>query len=174
MKSQFVVFQAQVLYDFTAEPGNNELSVRQGETVTVLDQVLTPTRPIYSIYTPCIQNTWQPRSHNVCAGVCADCGWRLDQSPGLQRTNWTGTWGIFTGELELQTTTEYEVLLLRVADVHGVFQVGNRGDGEGGGGSWSGGGAYVSNTTEGWDSRGYKHTQGNIMFYLTLKQFFSF
>ncbi|KAM4560301.1 sorting nexin-9-like isoform 2-T2 [Odontesthes bonariensis] len=29
--------KAQVLYDFTAEPGNNELSVRQGETVTVID-----------------------------------------------------------------------------------------------------------------------------------------
>uniref|UniRef100_A0A8P4KQY4 Sorting nexin-9 n=1 Tax=Dicentrarchus labrax TaxID=13489 RepID=A0A8P4KQY4_DICLA len=27
---------AQVLYDFTAEPGNNELSVRQGETVTTV------------------------------------------------------------------------------------------------------------------------------------------
>lgn len=35
------LFQAQVLYDFTAEPGNNELSVRQGEAVTVLDQVHT-------------------------------------------------------------------------------------------------------------------------------------
>nr|XP_020474771.1 sorting nexin-9-like [Monopterus albus] len=32
--------KAQVLYDFTAEPGNNELSVREGETVTVLDQTV--------------------------------------------------------------------------------------------------------------------------------------
>ncbi|XP_015256886.1 PREDICTED: sorting nexin-9-like [Cyprinodon variegatus] len=31
--------KALVLYDFTAEPGNNELSVREGETVTVIDQV---------------------------------------------------------------------------------------------------------------------------------------
>ncbi|XP_076580107.1 sorting nexin-9-like isoform X2 [Chaetodon auriga] len=35
-----MALQAQVLYNFTAEPGNNELSVRQGETVTVLDQTV--------------------------------------------------------------------------------------------------------------------------------------
>ncbi|XP_038578172.1 sorting nexin-9-like [Micropterus salmoides] len=35
-----MALQAQVLYDFTAEPGNNELSVRQGEAVTVLDQTV--------------------------------------------------------------------------------------------------------------------------------------
>ncbi|XP_051284045.1 sorting nexin-9 isoform X2 [Dicentrarchus labrax] len=35
-----MALKAQVLYDFTAEPGNNELSVRQGETVTVLDQTV--------------------------------------------------------------------------------------------------------------------------------------
>uniref|UniRef100_A0A673CA67 Sorting nexin n=1 Tax=Sphaeramia orbicularis TaxID=375764 RepID=A0A673CA67_9TELE len=29
------VFQAQVLYDFTAEPGNNELTVKEGETITI-------------------------------------------------------------------------------------------------------------------------------------------
>uniref|UniRef100_A0A3B4TIF7 Sorting nexin-9-like n=1 Tax=Seriola dumerili TaxID=41447 RepID=A0A3B4TIF7_SERDU len=34
------VFQAQVLYNFTAEPGNNELSVREGETLTVLSQTV--------------------------------------------------------------------------------------------------------------------------------------
>lgn len=33
--------QAQVLYDFTAEPGNNELTVREGETVTITNQVST-------------------------------------------------------------------------------------------------------------------------------------
>ncbi|XP_074520540.1 sorting nexin-9-like isoform X2 [Halichoeres trimaculatus] len=32
--------QAQVLYDFTAEPGHNELTVRQGDTITVLDQTV--------------------------------------------------------------------------------------------------------------------------------------
>uniref|UniRef100_A0A671YWA9 Sorting nexin 9a n=1 Tax=Sparus aurata TaxID=8175 RepID=A0A671YWA9_SPAAU len=32
--------EPEVLYDFTAEPGNNELSVRRGETVTVLDQTV--------------------------------------------------------------------------------------------------------------------------------------
>uniref|UniRef100_A0A7N8WTI4 Sorting nexin n=1 Tax=Mastacembelus armatus TaxID=205130 RepID=A0A7N8WTI4_9TELE len=31
---------AQVLYDFKAEPGNNELSVRLGETITVLNQTV--------------------------------------------------------------------------------------------------------------------------------------
>lgn len=31
--------QAQVLYDFTAESGNNELTVREGETVTITNQV---------------------------------------------------------------------------------------------------------------------------------------
>ncbi|KAM3602938.1 uncharacterized protein V6R79_013554 [Siganus canaliculatus] len=30
--------KAQVLYDFTAEPGNNELTVREGETVTITNQ----------------------------------------------------------------------------------------------------------------------------------------
>uniref|UniRef100_A0A4W5NPQ5 Sorting nexin n=1 Tax=Hucho hucho TaxID=62062 RepID=A0A4W5NPQ5_9TELE len=29
---------AQVLYDFTAEPGNNELTVREGETITITNQ----------------------------------------------------------------------------------------------------------------------------------------
>lgn len=33
------VFKAQVLYDFTAEPGNNELTVKEGETVTITNQV---------------------------------------------------------------------------------------------------------------------------------------
>ncbi|XP_013863993.1 sorting nexin-9 isoform X2 [Austrofundulus limnaeus] len=32
--------KALVLYDFAAEPGNNELSVREGETVTILDQTI--------------------------------------------------------------------------------------------------------------------------------------
>ncbi|XP_076006205.1 sorting nexin-9-like isoform X2 [Genypterus blacodes] len=32
--------KAQVLYDFTAEPGNKELSVREGETITLLDQTV--------------------------------------------------------------------------------------------------------------------------------------
>ncbi|XP_054479506.1 sorting nexin-9-like [Anoplopoma fimbria] len=35
-----MALQAEALYDFTAEPGNNELSVRRGETVTVLDQTV--------------------------------------------------------------------------------------------------------------------------------------
>ncbi|KAL4623904.1 sorting nexin-9-like [Arapaima gigas] len=30
--------KAQVLYDFTAEPGNNELTVREGETITITNQ----------------------------------------------------------------------------------------------------------------------------------------
>ena len=32
--------QAQVLYDFTAEPGNNELTVKEGETITITNQVI--------------------------------------------------------------------------------------------------------------------------------------
>ncbi|XP_027866447.1 sorting nexin-9-like [Xiphophorus couchianus] len=32
--------KALVLYNFTAEPGNNELSVREGETVTIVDQTV--------------------------------------------------------------------------------------------------------------------------------------
>ncbi|KTF79970.1 hypothetical protein cypCar_00032011 [Cyprinus carpio] len=32
--------KAQVLYDFTAEPGNNELSVREGETITITNQTI--------------------------------------------------------------------------------------------------------------------------------------
>lgn len=35
-----IVFKGQVLYDFTAEPGNNELSVKEGETVTITNQVI--------------------------------------------------------------------------------------------------------------------------------------
>lgn len=34
-----VFLKAQVLYDFTAEPGNNELTVKEGETVTITNQV---------------------------------------------------------------------------------------------------------------------------------------
>ncbi|XP_077367184.1 sorting nexin-9b isoform X2 [Festucalex cinctus] len=33
-----MALKAQVLYDFTAEPGNNELSVKEGETVTITNQ----------------------------------------------------------------------------------------------------------------------------------------
>uniref|UniRef100_A0A674PCV5 Sorting nexin n=1 Tax=Takifugu rubripes TaxID=31033 RepID=A0A674PCV5_TAKRU len=33
-----VFAKAQVLYDFTAEPGNNELTVKEGETVTITNQ----------------------------------------------------------------------------------------------------------------------------------------
>ncbi|KAM9703438.1 sorting nexin-9b isoform 4-T4 [Menidia menidia] len=33
-----MAFKAQVLYDFTAEPGNNELTVKEGETITVTNQ----------------------------------------------------------------------------------------------------------------------------------------
>uniref|UniRef100_A0A3B3VXL5 Sorting nexin n=1 Tax=Poecilia latipinna TaxID=48699 RepID=A0A3B3VXL5_9TELE len=33
-----VCSQAQVLYDFTAEPGNNELTVKEGETITVTNK----------------------------------------------------------------------------------------------------------------------------------------
>ncbi|XP_041831692.1 sorting nexin-9b isoform X1 [Melanotaenia boesemani] len=33
-----MAFKAQVLYDFTAEPGNNELTVKEGETVTITNQ----------------------------------------------------------------------------------------------------------------------------------------
>lgn len=90
--SSFVVFQAQVLYDFTAEPGNNELSVREGETVTVLYQVRT------HIHTDSIYSVNMRHAVIMTVFVCADCGWRLDWSPELQRTNRTGTWGIFTGE----------------------------------------------------------------------------
>ncbi|XP_023281875.1 sorting nexin-9-like [Seriola lalandi dorsalis] len=35
-----MALKAQVLYNFTAEPGNNELSVREGETLTVLSQTV--------------------------------------------------------------------------------------------------------------------------------------
>uniref|UniRef100_W5KGN8 Sorting nexin n=1 Tax=Astyanax mexicanus TaxID=7994 RepID=W5KGN8_ASTMX len=33
-----MAYTAQVLYDFSAEPGNNELSVREGETITITNQ----------------------------------------------------------------------------------------------------------------------------------------
>ncbi|KAL2098709.1 hypothetical protein ACEWY4_005189 [Coilia grayii] len=33
-----MAIKAQVLYEFIAEPGNNELSVREGETITILNQ----------------------------------------------------------------------------------------------------------------------------------------
>ncbi|XP_034435709.1 sorting nexin-9b isoform X1 [Hippoglossus hippoglossus] len=33
-----MALKAQVVYDFTAEPGNNELSVKEGETVTITNQ----------------------------------------------------------------------------------------------------------------------------------------
>lgn len=37
----YVCAQAKVLYDFTAEPGNNELTVKEGESVTITNQVRT-------------------------------------------------------------------------------------------------------------------------------------
>ncbi|XP_072217916.1 sorting nexin-9b isoform X1 [Leuresthes tenuis] len=33
-----MAFKAQVLYDFSAEPGNNELTVKEGETITITNQ----------------------------------------------------------------------------------------------------------------------------------------
>ncbi|XP_069577290.1 sorting nexin-9-like isoform X2 [Brachyistius frenatus] len=93
-----MALKAQVLYDFTAEPGNNELSVRAGETILVLDQTVGG-------------------------------GWIQAQNSGGQ-----------TGLVP-----------------EGYLQVGHVGSGEGGGDSWSGGGASVSNT-EGWDSQAYRHT----------------
>lgn len=39
-----VLVKAQVLYDFTSEPGNNELTVKEGETVTITNQVSFSTR----------------------------------------------------------------------------------------------------------------------------------
>uniref|UniRef100_A0AAX7TDF5 Sorting nexin n=1 Tax=Astatotilapia calliptera TaxID=8154 RepID=A0AAX7TDF5_ASTCA len=38
IKLNWVTLWAQVLYDFTAEPGNNELSVKEGETITITNQ----------------------------------------------------------------------------------------------------------------------------------------
>uniref|UniRef100_A0A7N6A6H6 Sorting nexin n=1 Tax=Anabas testudineus TaxID=64144 RepID=A0A7N6A6H6_ANATE len=35
-----MALKAQVLYNFTAEPGNNELSVREGETLTILNRTV--------------------------------------------------------------------------------------------------------------------------------------
>ncbi|KAK6304824.1 sorting nexin-9 isoform X2 [Coregonus clupeaformis] len=35
-----MAMQANVIYDFSAEPGNNELTVREGETVTILNQIV--------------------------------------------------------------------------------------------------------------------------------------
>ena len=48
-----------------------------------------------------------------------------------------------------------------------MFQVGRGVGGGGGGDSWMGGGAHVSDPTEGWNSQGYTHTPGNT-FYLVL------
>lgn len=94
-----MALQAEVLYDFTAEPGNNELSVRRGETICVLDQTVGG-------------------------------GW-------IKAQNSSGQTGLVPeGYLQLQ--------------VGGVS--------EGSGDSW-GAGAFVSNTTEGWDSRGFTQTQ---------------
>nr|XP_046238797.1 sorting nexin-9-like isoform X2 [Scatophagus argus] len=94
--------KAQVLYDFTAEPGNNELSVRQGETLTVLDQTVGG-------------------------------GW-------IEAQNSSGQTGLVP---------------------EGYLQVRGSGGGSGerSGDSWSGGGAYVSNTPEVWDDQGHSHSQ---------------
>ncbi|XP_028255989.1 sorting nexin-9-like [Parambassis ranga] len=87
-----MALKAQVLYDFTAEPGNNELSVREGETVAVIDQTVGG-------------------------------GW-------IQAQNSSGQTGLVP---------------------EGYLQVCNV-SGEGGAGSWSGGGASVTNTDQ-WDGR---------------------
>ena len=43
--------QAQVLYDFSAEPGNNELTVKEGETVTITNQVNNTVMTLINSYT---------------------------------------------------------------------------------------------------------------------------
>ena len=43
-------FQAQVLYDFAAEPGNNELTVKEGETITITNQVNCATFLLLSVF----------------------------------------------------------------------------------------------------------------------------
>nr|XP_014056173.1 unnamed protein product [Salmo salar] len=91
-----MAMQAQVIYDFSAEPGNNELTVREGETVTVLNQ-------------------------NVGGG------W-------IEAQNSRGESGLVPED---------------------YLQVANGGD------SWSVGGAYTNDTTDGWDTQGYTQTQHN-------------
>lgn len=59
--------QAQVLYDFTAEPGNNELTVREGETVTITNQVSTwlpppPSLARFSLSIPIVTHLFFYRS----------------------------------------------------------------------------------------------------------------
>ncbi|XP_026185253.1 sorting nexin-9-like [Mastacembelus armatus] len=95
-----MALKAQVLYDFKAEPGNNELSVRLGETITVLNQTVGG-------------------------------GW-------IKAQNSSGQTGLVP---------------------EGYLQIGNVGGSEGGGDSWAGGGAYTSNTTDGWYSPGSTDTQ---------------
>lgn len=57
--------QAQVLYDFIAEPGNNELTVKEGETVTITNQVnlYQHSSTFMSALYP--QRTLGSRSHHV-------------------------------------------------------------------------------------------------------------
>ncbi|XP_030265067.1 sorting nexin-9-like [Sparus aurata] len=98
-----MALKAEVLYDFTAEPGNNELSVRRGETVTVLDQTVGG-------------------------------GW-------IEAQNSSGQTGLVP---------------------EGYLQVGRGVGGGGGGDSCVGGGAHVSDPTEGWNSQGYTHTAAAI------------
>ena len=44
--------QAQVLYDFIAEAGNNELTVKEGETLTVTNQVNLVLMPVVLLVVP--------------------------------------------------------------------------------------------------------------------------
>uniref|UniRef100_A0A671YW98 Sorting nexin 9a n=1 Tax=Sparus aurata TaxID=8175 RepID=A0A671YW98_SPAAU len=124
------VLQAEVLYDFTAEPGNNELSVRRGETVTTVGG-----------------------------------GW-------IEAQNSSGQTGLVP-EGYLQFSVEVLLRYHYDVDFGVVFQVGRGVGGGGGGDSCVGGGAHVSDPTEGWNSQGYTHTAGNTFYLVFITAVFS-
>lgn len=99
--------QAQVLYDFAAEPGNNELSIREGETITITNQV--------SLFY--FHNVLKHPSLHVCSELLHVYGWiktffvnvihsflfpehwwRMDRGKELQRRSRIGTRGLYRGK----------------------------------------------------------------------------
>uniref|UniRef100_A0A4W4FYP1 PX domain-containing protein n=1 Tax=Electrophorus electricus TaxID=8005 RepID=A0A4W4FYP1_ELEEL len=68
--------KAQVLYDFTAEPGNNELSVKEGETITITNQV-----------------NWYP---TIIAGTAHCLSWSFSSDACLfLQSNGNDPWAVF-------------------------------------------------------------------------------
>uniref|UniRef100_A0A8K9V281 Sorting nexin 9a n=1 Tax=Oncorhynchus mykiss TaxID=8022 RepID=A0A8K9V281_ONCMY len=135
------LFQAQVIYDFSAEPGNNELTVREGETVTVLNQN--------------VGGGWiEAQNSRGESGLVPE-----DYLQVKPRHFKTSSHLAFKTEQAEAVFFFFKQLCETFPRVHCCcccLQVAN------GDNPWSGGGAYTNKTAGGWDTQGYAQTQQNM------------